>query len=248
MTVGERHDPSRELFGQGLANLVTPLFGGIPATAAIARTAVNVRSGAVLGSRRSATPSSSLRSCSPPPRWSAGSRSPRWPASCSPPPCGWWRRLACWRCYGRPGRRRGAPASPFAVHHRLDLVTAVALGLVVAVVWRCEQTARAHGWRRSRSRPATTTPRNTLCWRSTSSRTGSTARCSSPRRTPSCSSSRRWPTYGSWSCGCRGSPGSTPPARPSSATRSSGWSARDHGAPVRRTSGARTGAAPSGGV
>ncbi|MGW3782968.1 SulP family inorganic anion transporter [Micromonospora chokoriensis] len=46
MTVGERHDPDRELFGQGLANVATPLFGGIPATAAIARTAVNVRAGA----------------------------------------------------------------------------------------------------------------------------------------------------------------------------------------------------------
>jgi SulP family sulfate permease len=41
-----RHDPDRELFGQGLANLVSPLFGGMPATGAIARTAVNVRSGA----------------------------------------------------------------------------------------------------------------------------------------------------------------------------------------------------------
>lgn len=46
MSVGERHNPDRELFGQGIANLVTPLFGGIPATAAIARTAVNVRTGA----------------------------------------------------------------------------------------------------------------------------------------------------------------------------------------------------------
>jgi MFS superfamily sulfate permease-like transporter len=46
MTIGERHDSNRELFGQGIANLVVPLFGGIPATAAIARTAVNVRSGA----------------------------------------------------------------------------------------------------------------------------------------------------------------------------------------------------------
>ncbi|MEU5905065.1 SulP family inorganic anion transporter [Micromonospora sp. NPDC047467] len=46
MTVGERHDPDRELFGQGLANLAAPIFGGIPATAAIARTAVNVRAGA----------------------------------------------------------------------------------------------------------------------------------------------------------------------------------------------------------
>lgn len=46
MSIGQRHDPDRELFGQGLANLVAPLFGGIPATAAIARTAVNIRSGA----------------------------------------------------------------------------------------------------------------------------------------------------------------------------------------------------------
>lgn len=46
MSVNERHDPDRELFGQGLANLVVPVFGGVPATAAIARTAVNVRAGA----------------------------------------------------------------------------------------------------------------------------------------------------------------------------------------------------------
>ena len=46
MTVDEHHDPDRELFGQGLANMVVPLFGGVPATAAIARTAVSVRAGA----------------------------------------------------------------------------------------------------------------------------------------------------------------------------------------------------------
>lgn len=46
MSVNHKHDPDRELFGQGLANLLTPLFGGVPATGAIARTAVNVRSGA----------------------------------------------------------------------------------------------------------------------------------------------------------------------------------------------------------
>lgn len=46
MTVDQHHDPDRELFGQGVANMVVPLFGGIPATAAIARTAVNVRAGA----------------------------------------------------------------------------------------------------------------------------------------------------------------------------------------------------------
>ncbi|MEU6852886.1 SulP family inorganic anion transporter [Actinacidiphila alni] len=52
MTVGQRHDPDRELFGQGIANIAAPLFGGVPATAAIARTAVNVRTGA--GSRLAA--------------------------------------------------------------------------------------------------------------------------------------------------------------------------------------------------
>lgn len=46
MTIDERHDPDRELFGQGLANIGSALVGGIPATAALARTAVNVRSGA----------------------------------------------------------------------------------------------------------------------------------------------------------------------------------------------------------
>ncbi|MGF7234778.1 MAG: SulP family inorganic anion transporter [Frankia sp.] len=46
MSVSERHDSDRELFGQGLANLVVPLFGGVAATGAIARTAVNVRTGA----------------------------------------------------------------------------------------------------------------------------------------------------------------------------------------------------------
>ncbi len=46
MTIGERHDPDRELFGQGLGNVASAVVGGIPATAALARTAVNVRSGA----------------------------------------------------------------------------------------------------------------------------------------------------------------------------------------------------------
>ena len=45
MTVSEKHNSDRELIGQGLANIMIPFFGGIPATGAIARTAVNVRSG-----------------------------------------------------------------------------------------------------------------------------------------------------------------------------------------------------------
>jgi SulP family sulfate permease len=46
MMGSERHDSNKELFGQGLANIVTAFFQGIPSTGAIARTAVNVRSGA----------------------------------------------------------------------------------------------------------------------------------------------------------------------------------------------------------
>jgi SulP family sulfate permease len=41
----ERHDPDKELFGQGLANLISPIMGGMPATAAIARTAAGISSG-----------------------------------------------------------------------------------------------------------------------------------------------------------------------------------------------------------
>lgn len=43
---GTKHNSNRELIGQGIANIVTPLFGGIPATGAIARTAANVKNGA----------------------------------------------------------------------------------------------------------------------------------------------------------------------------------------------------------
>lgn len=46
LSVGQKHNPDRELFGQGIANLVVPFFGGVPATAAIARTAVNIKAGA----------------------------------------------------------------------------------------------------------------------------------------------------------------------------------------------------------
>ena len=43
--IGGRHRPNVELVAQGVANMVAPLFGGIPATGAIARTATNVKSG-----------------------------------------------------------------------------------------------------------------------------------------------------------------------------------------------------------
>ena len=43
---GARHDSNQELVGQGLANIISPLFGGFAATGAIARTATNIRNGA----------------------------------------------------------------------------------------------------------------------------------------------------------------------------------------------------------
>ena len=43
---GDKHNPNVELFAQGVANVFSPLFGGLPATGAIARTATNIRSGA----------------------------------------------------------------------------------------------------------------------------------------------------------------------------------------------------------
>ncbi|MBW7935388.1 MAG: STAS domain-containing protein, partial [Gemmatimonadaceae bacterium] len=43
--IGSRHRSNMELVAQGVANVVTPLFGGIPATGAIARTATNIRAG-----------------------------------------------------------------------------------------------------------------------------------------------------------------------------------------------------------
>ncbi|MCQ2197092.1 MAG: SulP family inorganic anion transporter [Bacteroidaceae bacterium] len=43
--IGDRHDSNTELIAQGVANMVTPLFGGIPATGAIARTMTNINNG-----------------------------------------------------------------------------------------------------------------------------------------------------------------------------------------------------------
>jgi SulP family sulfate permease len=55
---GDKHNPNVELIGQGIANIFSPMFGGLPATGAIARTATNIRSGArtpVAGMIHSAT-------------------------------------------------------------------------------------------------------------------------------------------------------------------------------------------------
>src|SRR5699024_7493495 len=43
--IGDKHDSNTELIAQGVANMATPLFGGIPATGAIARTMANINNG-----------------------------------------------------------------------------------------------------------------------------------------------------------------------------------------------------------
>ncbi len=43
---GDKHNPNAELIAQGVANIISPMFGGLPATGAIARTATNIKSGA----------------------------------------------------------------------------------------------------------------------------------------------------------------------------------------------------------
>ena len=43
--IGDRHDSNQELVGQGIANILSPIFGGIPATGAIARTMTNINNG-----------------------------------------------------------------------------------------------------------------------------------------------------------------------------------------------------------
>jgi SulP family sulfate permease len=43
--IDDRHDPNQELMAQGIANIVAPFFGGIPATGAVTRTATNIRTG-----------------------------------------------------------------------------------------------------------------------------------------------------------------------------------------------------------
>ena len=48
--IGDRHDSNTELVAQGIANVVSPIFGGIPATGAIARTMTNINNGGSLSS------------------------------------------------------------------------------------------------------------------------------------------------------------------------------------------------------
>ena len=79
---GDRHNPNVELVAQGVANIASPLFGGLPATGALARTATNVRSGArtpIAGIVHALTLLDGA--CCSPRRWPATSRCRCWPPS-----------------------------------------------------------------------------------------------------------------------------------------------------------------------
>ena len=87
---GDRHNPNTELFAQGVANIVSPLFGGLPATGALARTATNIRSGArspVVGHdpRADAARRAACSARASPP----SCRCRCWPRSCSSSPGTW---------------------------------------------------------------------------------------------------------------------------------------------------------------
>lgn len=195
MTVGQKHDPDRELFGQGLANLASPLFGGVPATGAIARTAVNVRTGAT--SRLAALAHAVVLAVIVFTAAPLVSRIPL--AALAGVLLATAVRMIEVGSVRAMARATRADALVLVLTAcatlALDLVQAVVIGLVVAGALALRAVARnarldevpLH----HEDTPAATTPPNTRCWPSTSSPTASTDRSSSPPRTASCWSSPR---------------------------------------------------------
>ena len=120
---------------QGIANIVAPFFGGIPATGTIARTVTNVRSGArtpVAGIVH-AVDAARDRAASPR-RWPRTCRSRRWPASCCSSP-GTWASGASSRACGFSVAHRTMLLGTFLLTVVFDLTVAVEVGLVLACVF-----------------------------------------------------------------------------------------------------------------
>ncbi len=190
MGVGARHNPDRELFGQGLANIAAPLFGGIPATGAIARTAVNVRSGA--RTRLAALTHAVILAAI---MYSAAGLVADIPlAALAGVLLATTVRMvetASIRAITRAGRGDAVVmVATFLVTVVFDLVTAVAVGVGFAAVLALRAVARSA---RVEQVPldaldAVSTEEEACC-ASTSSPTESTERCSSEPRTAFCSSS-----------------------------------------------------------
>ena len=178
MSVSQRHDPDRELFGQGLANVASPLFGGIPATAAIARTAVNVRTGAV--SRLAAIVHSAILLGVVLALGRVVSLIPL--AALAGVLIATAMRMvevSSLRALLRSGRGDTLVlVVTFVATVVLDLATAVILGIIAAGCWPCDkwrvrQRSLKPRWRRGVSPRTPTQPRSGPCWTSTSSRFGS---------------------------------------------------------------------------
>ena len=188
MSVGQRHDSDRELVGQGLANLVAPLFGGIPATAAIARTAVNVRSGAA--SRLAALTHALVLLVIVLVAARGSARSPCCSRGVLVATAVQMVRVSSLTALLRSTRGDAAVlAITAAATIAFDLVTAVLIGLVVAGFFALQQTLARPGSRRCPSTRATTSTRSGPSSTSTSWRTAWTDHCSSRPRTTSSSSS-----------------------------------------------------------
>ena len=200
MSDGARHDPDRELFGQGLANLASPLFGGMPATGAIARTAVNVRAGArtrlaavvhALALVAVVYLAGPLVAEHPPGRPRRGAHGHRGPHG--------RRRTTCRPCSAPPAPTPRSWCSPPAATVLFDLIVAVEIGLAVAAVLALRDGRDDLGTAEPRHRlpgDGVTTTRRRRCSPSTSSPTGSTAPCSSAPRSGSSPSSPPCPTSG----------------------------------------------------
>ena len=198
MSVNHTTDPDRELFGQGLANLAAPVFGGVPATGAIARTAVNVRAGA--SSKLSAVVHAVVLAVD---RLLAGPAGRPHPARgagracCSRPRSGWSRAPRCCALARSTRGDAAVLALTFLVTVAFDLVTAVGVGVAVAVALALRAVAAGAPRRGRRSSTGDHRRRGAVpCSPSTSSPTASTARCSSPPPTASCSNSPTSPSAG----------------------------------------------------
>ena len=144
--IDDRHDPNQELMAQGVANLVTPFFGGMPATGTIARTMTNIKNGAtspVAGMVHAATllaivllaaplaahiPLSAMAAILMFVAWNMGE----------------WREFAHLRQYRMPYRL--TLLSVFALTVVVDLTAAVEVGLVAACltfIYRISSLSRA---------------------------------------------------------------------------------------------------------
>jgi SulP family sulfate permease len=132
LTTQPKHDPNQELMAQGIANVVAPFFGGIPATGAIARTATNVRTGArtpVAGMIHAAALLAILLAAAPLARYVPL-------AALSAVLVVVAVNMADWRAFGELGKYsipyRAVLLTTFVVTVVFDLTLAVEIGLVLA--------------------------------------------------------------------------------------------------------------------